>query len=150
MRSLRGFFNMDAGSRRKSRVDRRKQDSKIDFPDRRCRIVKDIEVETTIKEESVELKLKNPICSVNSYQLKDLIEPLMQNRSIKTIILDIKNVLYIDSLVLGILLEYHKRCKFKGKKIILLNPQRLIRSLLKIMKLNAVFEIKFTSPEIIS
>jgi len=141
---------MDTGSRRKSRVDRRKEKAGIGFPDRRSRIIKDLEVSTVVKEDSVEVKLTNPIISVNGYQLKDVLEPFMNNKSIKSIILDIKNVPYIDSLVIGVILEYHKKSRFKGKKIILLNPQRLIRSLLKVMKLDEVLNIKFTSPDIIS
>ena len=141
---------MDTGSRRRSRVDRRKEESGINFPDRRCRIIKDLEVSTVVKEDSVEVKLTNPIISINGYQLKDALEPFMNNKSIKSIILDIKNVPYIDSLVIGVILEYHKKSRFKGKKIILLNPQRLIRSLLKVMKLDEVLNIKFTSPDVIS
>jgi len=140
---------MDTGSRRKSRVDRRKEKAGISFPDRRSRIIKDLEVSTVVKEDSVEVKLTNPIISVNGYQLKDVLEPFMNNKSIKSIILDIKNVPYIDSLVIGVILEYHKKSRFKGKKIILLNPQRLIRSLLKVMKLDEVLNIKFTSPDVI-
>ncbi len=136
-------------TRRKSRSDRRKERRDINFGDRRSEVVKDVEIETVLKENSVEIKFKNPIISVNSYQLSEIIDPLMRNKAIKTIIIDVKEVPYIDSVVLGAFLEYHKKSKLKGKKFILQNPQRLIRSLIKMMQLHEVLNIKFTSPDIV-
>ncbi|MFA5404963.1 MAG: STAS domain-containing protein [Ignavibacteria bacterium] len=76
----------------------------------------------------------------NLNELKDLIEKEISSGNIN-IIIDLKNVLVINSSGLGILIGCMKRVKSANGIFKILNPQEKIMNLFKITKLNLIFDI---------
>jgi len=72
-------------------------------------------------------------------------EPLSQllgpNAYARRILLDLSNAEYIDSSGVGWLLTCHKRMKEAGGNLTLLSPQPVVSNVLRVLRLDQVFEI---------
>ncbi len=76
----------------------------------------------------------------NLADLKDLIDKELSAGNVN-IVIDLKNVMVINSSGLGILIGCMKRVKSANGIFKLLNPQEKISNLFKITRLNLVFDI---------
>lgn len=71
--------------------------------------------------------------------LIDLLGPSGYSRLVR---LDLSNTNYLDSSGVGWLLTCHKRMKQAGGKLTLLAPHPVVANVLKVLKLEKVFEIE--------
>jgi anti-sigma B factor antagonist len=76
-------------------------------------------------------------------------EPLSQllgpNAYARRVVLDLSDAAYIDSSGIGWLLTCHKRMKEAGGNLTLLSPQPVVANVLRVLRLDQVFEI--TDPQ---
>lgn len=75
-------------------------------------------------------------------QLSAELERIINDDSVKGVILNMENINYIDSTGLGELVGYLGRFKDKGKKLRLVKPNHTVVRLLQLTKLDQVFIIK--------
>ena len=71
------------------------------------------------------------------------------NESVGAIVLDLTNLDYMDSTVVGVLVGSLHRLKGEGRELVLVKPRERIHSLLKTAKLDSLFEIYDTVAEAI-
>ncbi|MFB3850817.1 MAG: STAS domain-containing protein [Acidobacteriota bacterium] len=75
-------------------------------------------------------------------QLSAELERVLNDDTVKGVILNMENINYIDSTGLGELVGYLGRFKDKGKKLRLVKPNHTVVRLLQLTKLDQVFIIK--------
>ena len=75
-------------------------------------------------------------------QLTVELEKILNDQSVKGVILNMENINYIDSTGLGELVGYRGRFKDMGKKLRLVKPNMTVTNLLRLTKLDTVFTIK--------
>jgi anti-sigma B factor antagonist len=69
------------------------------------------------------------------------------NENTGAIVLDLTNLDYMDSTVIGVLVGALHRLKGEGRDLVLVKPRERIASLLRTAKLDSLFEIYDTVPE---
>lgn len=78
----------------------------------------------------------------NSYrEFRDAYEPALETQEIKRILVDLKEVQYMDSAALGILLLLRDRAKAANKEVELVNSSAGVREVLEIANFPKVFKI---------
>jgi HptB-dependent secretion and biofilm anti anti-sigma factor len=76
----------------------------------------------------------------NSYrQFRETYEPVLANPKVKSIIIDLSHVQYIDSAALGIMLLLRDKARTAGKEIIIANPKGAVKEVLDIANFNKLF-----------
>jgi anti-sigma B factor antagonist len=74
------------------------------------------------------------------HRLRDQIQSLLEEGN-QHFVLDLSNLSYVDSFGLGQLISIRNSIQEAGGSLILLRPQRFVRELLQITKLDTVFDI---------
>jgi anti-sigma B factor antagonist len=67
-----------------------------------------------------------------------------------SVVLDLSDLEYIDSTTMGVLVGALHRLKAENRDLVLVNPRERIASLLRVAKLDSLFEIYDTVPEAIA
>jgi anti-sigma B factor antagonist len=75
-------------------------------------------------------------------QLTSELEKILEDSSIKGVILNMENINYMDSTGLGELVGYLGRFKDRQKKLRLVKPNSTVIKLLQMTKLNEIFVVK--------
>lgn len=78
----------------------------------------------------------------NSYrQFRDSYQPVLEDPKVKSIVIDLCDVQYIDSAALGVLLLLRDNATAAGKKVSLANPKGTVKEVLEIANFNKLFQI---------
>lgn len=78
----------------------------------------------------------------NCYRaFRDAYEPALESKEVKRILVDLKEVQYMDSAALGILLLLRDRAKAVSKEVELVNTSGAVREVLEIANFPKVFKI---------
>lgn len=77
----------------------------------------------------------------SAHKFKDLINSLVDDKGAKCILLDCSGVVFIDSFFLGAIVSGLKRTRSKGGDIKILNLDKNVYPVFKLMHLNEVFDI---------
>lgn len=78
-------------------------------------------------------------------QLKESLESLYGEN--KSVIVNLANILYIDSSCLGALITVRKELEKKGQRLLLAEPSDIVRDVLNLTKLDSFFEVSETEEE---
>ena len=73
---------------------------------------------------------------------KDAYDPLLQEKGITSIEIDLATVVYMDSSALGMLLLLHERAEAEGKEVILCRPASNVMQILDIANFGKLFTIR--------
>ena len=131
--------------------------SRIADPDPRglagcAETAKEVAMSTASKEPKLEVVRENDLClirfanstSFNEYTADGLgqqLSSLPLDRPDQTVILDLTNVEYLTSTVLGHLVSLHKRLKIGGGHLKLQNPRPAIANVFRVTQLDHVLEV---------
>jgi HptB-dependent secretion and biofilm anti anti-sigma factor len=78
----------------------------------------------------------------SSYRkFRESYEPALENPRVKSIIIDLSHVQYIDSAALGIMLLLRDKARMAGKQISIANPKGAVKELLDIANFNKLFSV---------
>lgn len=77
------------------------------------------------------------------------LEQIASDRT-ESLILDLSDVEYMDSTTLGVLVGALHRLKSENRELVLVNPRERIASLLRVAKLDSLFEIYGTVEEAVA
>ncbi len=84
----------------------------------------------------------------NGANILDKVSTALQN-DIRTCIVDIADVRYINSSGIGVLITILTKFRNKGGEVYLMKPSETVRKLLVITKLNAIFQIIQNEEEVL-
>ena len=73
---------------------------------------------------------------------RDTYEPLLQQRDVTQVEIDLANVAYMDSSALGMLLLLHERAKASGKDVVLCRANPTVTQILDIANFGKLFTIR--------
>lgn len=91
-------------------------------------------------EDKLVLKLSGDLDVYSEEEFKNLIEDELSKVD-KDIVIDIKDLDYLDSTGLGMFMKIYKINKEKDKKVKIINPKENILKLFKITELTEIFEM---------
>jgi anti-sigma B factor antagonist len=74
------------------------------------------------------------------------LEASLDEVAAKDIVLDCSELTFIDCAGLGVLLRAHKRCARTGSQLTLVAPSRFLERLLKLARVEGLFQIRATIP----
>lgn len=101
-----------------------------------------------IEKENISIvKITGEIDISNAFDVKKFIHENILNKGEKYCILDFKNLSYIDSSGLGIIVGLHKTFKLQGGEIVLVNLNENIRKLFELTNLDRILNVKSTVEE---
>ena len=92
------------------------------------------------KDDKLILKLKGDLDVYSEDEFKDFIEDELKGEDLDLVI-DIKDLDYLDSTGLGMFMKIYKMNKEKGKRVKIINPKENILKLFKITDLTDIFEM---------
>ena len=95
----------------------------------------------TEKDDTLELLIKGSFSFKDEKKFFIVIRKLHESE-IKKVIFDLSECTFMDSASLGMLIVAGKEASLRQAKLIILNPNKKIKELLFITKMNEVFEIK--------
>ncbi|BDU50643.1 STAS domain-containing protein [Haliovirga abyssi] len=103
-----------------------------------------------IKKITEEKAIYIPTEEIEVYNASEIREELseMIDNGVKEIIIDLRNVEYVDSSGLGVLVSTMKRLKKINGKMILLSPKNAIKQVLELTSLDKVFTIEYDESNI--
>jgi len=73
---------------------------------------------------------------------KEAYDPLLHQKDISFIEIDLANVAYMDSSALGMLLLLHERAEAEGKDVVLCRPASNVMQILDIANFGKIFTIR--------
>ncbi len=73
---------------------------------------------------------------------KEAYDPLLQQKGLTSIEIDLANVAYMDSSALGMLLLLHERAEAEGKEVVLCRPTSNVMQILDIANFGKLFTIR--------
>lgn len=129
-------------NRRKSRVDRRKQNADSLNQDRRAASVPNIHIQFETKEPNLIVNLIGSITIENGTPVKEAIMTAQRPNIIKRVLVNLNKVAFIDSTAISYFLELKKFLSENNKMLILINPSPFIKNALDILNLDNVFDIR--------
>ena len=92
------------------------------------------------RDDKLILKLKGDLDVYSEDEFKDFIEDELKDEDLDLVI-DIKDLDYLDSTGLGMFMKIYKMNKEKGKRVKIINPKENILKLFKITDLTDIFEM---------
>ncbi len=101
------------------------------------------ELVTNIRHEGDRLiiTVKGEIDLHSSPQLRTSLLALLQKTGAKILVINLKNVSYMDSSAIAVLVETLQKLRKLGGKVCLTNLQPRVKGLLEIARLNSIFSI---------
>jgi anti-sigma B factor antagonist len=100
-----------------------------------------MDINTVVREKNISiLRIDGKIIGESSNTLKREIDKQIRNGAVK-IILDLSEVPLMDSSALGIIVAALTSLKKKDMKLVLLKPQKAVSDVLRITRLDTIFEI---------
>lgn len=73
---------------------------------------------------------------------KEATTELLQAGGLRTIVLELSRVSYMDSAALGMLLLLRERAEARGMKVVLSRPTAMVHSILQVVQFGRLFEIR--------
>jgi anti-anti-sigma factor len=101
-----------------------------------------MQLNTTIRGETAVLGLNGRFDFNDHRTLKSAYDALLQNGEIKIIQVDLKDVSYLDSSALGMLMLLRERAEAVGKSVELCNPNTSVAQILDIANFAKIFTIR--------
>lgn len=97
--------------------------------------------EQEIKENVLVLRLSGDLIGEdNGANILDKVNTAIQDQ-VRTCIIDISNLRYINSSGIGVLITILTKFRNKGGEVYLMKPSETVKKLLVITKLNAIFQV---------
>ncbi len=94
-----------------------------------------------IENDALEATVVGEIDLHNSPDLRVGLLELLKDHPCKRLVLDIKQVPYMDSSAVAVLVELLQKMRKTGGKVVLVSPQPRVRGLLEIARLDTIFEV---------
>lgn len=104
--------------------------------------------ETVIKEDLLLLNIKPKRATADiAHEFKDFLTELIDEKSIRKIVADFSQVIFIDSFFLGAMVSCTKKIRLKGGDIRISGLNQTITPIFNLMHLNDVFKIFETADQ---
>ena len=79
--------------------------------------------------------------AIQLYKFRTEIEPAELQNGNNKLIIDLKNVPLLDSTALGVIIVTLQILQRSGGKLVLLNPQKAVTSILEVTRLTSILEV---------
>lgn len=89
-----------------------------------------------------EVVLEGEIDLANAPVLKEKLQAYVDMHGNSDLYLNLKNLSYIDSTGLGVLVGIYKQHRANGKKVFILEPKDNVRKLFRITNLDVIFDLE--------
>lgn len=83
-------------------------------------------------------------------EVRDEIDDVLMSKSIKNIIFDFKNINFMDSSGIGVIIGRYKKISNDGGKVMIINANDRIKKIFNLSGMNKIIDVFDTSKEIAS
>jgi anti-anti-sigma factor len=127
--------------RRHSRAERRKEPTKRIPFDRRKKIRNQLEVRTEKNDHKIVIFAVHEMVAENCQAIRDTLEESMNPQDIKHVILDIKDVPFMDSVAVGMLVDLKQQLSTLKIDFAISRPSPQVRWLIEILRLDRILRV---------
>ncbi len=105
-----------------------------------------MEITVTIKKNILVVCLSGELDHHTSKDVKNLIEEIIKNRSVKNLVLDFTNLTFMDSSGIGVIVGRYKLINSMGGRVVISGAANNVNKLLHMSGIDKIIEL-FDSPE---
>ena len=126
--------------RRFSRAERRKNSDIVEL-ERRKNDTNPLEITALNSSRDLIINLRNPVVAENSFMIREFVERVLDPHMVERVIVDLKDVPFIDSSGLGVLVDVKKKVNRDGVDFFLTNPREHVLWLIDTLLLDRILPI---------